>query len=121
MLAVALLYAPLAAAVWTAQSMPCCTGDHCPIAAHHHQNTSPPPAHQMDCAHEMSGFMSCTMSCCETTDRPTVASLSFLLPHATLAAGEPSVTPVSEVLQTVELPRSIEPLSPPPRSLNAAL
>jgi hypothetical protein len=121
MLAVALLYAPLAAAVWAAQTMACCTGDHCPIAAHHHHKAPAEPAHEMDCGHGMSSLMSCTMSCCETTDRPMVTSLAFPLPDLSYVTAEFSVTRLSETPQVLELPRSIEPLSPPPRFLNAAL
>jgi hypothetical protein len=121
MLAVALLYAPLAAAVWAAQTMACCTGDHCPIAAHHHHKAPAEPAHEMDCDHDMSSLMSCTMSCCQTTDRPMVTSLAFPLPDLSYTKAEFSVTRLSETLHAIEIPRSIEPPYTPPRFRSAAL
>jgi hypothetical protein len=121
MLAVALLYAPLAAAVWAAQTMACCTGDHCPVAAHHHHKAPAEPVHEMDCGHEMGSLMSCTMSCCEITDRPLVTSLAFPLPDLSLAGVTLSSSKFSETLQAVEGPICIEPLSPPPRLRSAAL
>lgn len=121
MLAVAFLHAPLAAALWAAQTMPCCTGDHCPIAAHHHQKTPAKPAPEMNCGHDLGGLMSCTMSCCESTDRPMVASLAFLPSHVSPVITQLFVTPAPAVIQAIELPRSTEPLSPPPKSRTAAL
>jgi hypothetical protein len=101
--------------------MACCTGDHCPIAAHHHQKAPAEPAHEMDCGHEMTTLMSCTMSCCEITDRPLVAPLAFVLPPMSFSGSVLSFAKVSETQQAIELPRSIEPPYTPPRFRSAAL
>lgn len=121
MLAVALLYAPLAAAVWAAQTMSCCTGNYCPIAAHHHQNAPAEPAQEMNCGHEMSMLMSCTMSCCQTTERPMVTAIAFVLPDLSFASMSRTVTQVAEAPPPIELPGALAPLSPPPRLHSAVL
>jgi hypothetical protein len=121
LLAVALLYAPVAVAVWAAQTMACCTGDHCPIAAHHHKSAPAEPAHEMDCGHDMGSLMACKISCCNTTERSMVTPLIFVLPHLSFGTTNFSITRVAETLRPIEVPRSVEPLSPPPEFRNAAL
>jgi hypothetical protein len=121
MLAVALLYAPLAAAVWAAQTMTCCTENYCPIAAHHHQNAPAEPAHELNCSHEISMLMSCTISCCQTTERPMVTAIAFVLPDLSFASMSCTVTQVAETPPPIELPGALAPLSPPPRFDSAAL
>jgi hypothetical protein len=57
MLAVGLLYAPLAAAALVASATDCCVGGLCPIRRHHHESqklTAPQNAMPMDCGHDMS-------------------------------------------------------------------
>ena len=111
LLAVLLLYAPLGAAVWTTQGMLCCAGDLCPI--HHHQKTPAAPAHH-NCGHEM-GMTACSMSCCQTTDRPMVASLSFILPQLKFSFAAVLISPLETARSSIAPSRSSEPLSPPPR------
>ncbi len=98
--------------------MACCTGDHCPISGHHHQKA---PAHKMDCGHEMGSLMSCTMSCCQTSDRPMVASFLFVLPSLSFSSVPATVTRVAETPHLIALPGSFVPLSPPPRFAAAVL
>jgi hypothetical protein len=121
LLAVILLYAPLGAALWTAQSMPCCTGDHCPIPSHHHQKTPPAPAQHMNCGHEMTGMTACSISCCQTTDRPMVVSLAFVLPHLSFSFAPPLTAPLAKMQQAAAFSSFFAPLSPPPRFLTAVL
>lgn len=119
LLAVLLLYAPLGAAIWTAHDMSCCTGDFCPISSHHHQKTPAAPAHH-NCGHEM-GMTPCSMSCCQTTERPMVASLSFVLPQWNFSPTAVLISPLETARLSIERSRSSEPLSPPPRFAGAAL
>ena len=112
LLAALLLYAPLAGAAWSAHSMACCTGDHCPIRGHHHQK---PAASHEDCEHEL-GMSSCSMSCCQDEEKTATSALVFVLPDAqSLAALIPVVgASVSQIV--LEIPRPARPVSPPPRT-----
>lgn len=98
----------------------CCTGDHCPIAAHHHAAAKTEEA-PMDCDHDTNHsdgrVRSCTMSCCNTTEQAAIHSNVFMLsPVSELA----SVNPLSEtvaVFVAAETATPFAPLSPPPKSL----
>jgi hypothetical protein len=123
LLAVALLYAPLAGAALLANGVNCCAGGVCPIPEHHHhkQQAAAKEAAPMDCGHEMGGVTSCSMSCCKDPSRPALIPGAFVVPEVSFA---PSV---GEVLQTVPLANSLEisrfvkPLSPPPRFVATVL
>jgi len=125
LLAVVLLYGPLAGAVWSSYAMACCTGDHCDIPRHHHQKTpdhsASNTARNIICGHDMSGMSDCSMSCCQSPDRPVVTAVAFVLPHLAFASASIQVTRADEAPRSVEIPRSVEPLSPPPRVAAAAL
>jgi hypothetical protein len=107
------LYAPLAGAAWSARSMACCTGDHCDIPQHYHRHHT--AGEQMDCGHDMSGMMACSMSCCEKTDSPVVTAVAFVLPQPAGVGQTVRITRASENAHVSEIPRSIRPASPPPR------
>jgi hypothetical protein len=116
LLAVALLYAPLAGAVWAGHAMACCTGDHCNIPEHHHRKAAPADADlHLDCDHNTSGLMACSMSCCQDTDKAVVTAVSFVLPSLTFASSTMLVARAVEAARSIEIPRTIEPLAPPPR------
>jgi len=66
-------------------------------------------------------MMNCSMSCCQDPDKPVVVSAAFVLPPPTTAASAIIVTRAVERVHSIEIPRTIEPLSPPPRTDNAAL
>jgi hypothetical protein len=117
---VVLLYAPLAGAAWSSYQMACCLSGQCPIPAHHHQKTSPAPANQMDCGHEMAGMTACSMSCCHDSDRSLIASMAFVLPPPVAKAEVAAIKSPIELAKPSDFPRSIEPLSPPPRFIPAA-
>jgi hypothetical protein len=121
LLAVVLLYTPMVAAVWTVHTMSCCTGDHCPISGHHHQKSSAAPAHHMNCGHEMSSMMACSMSCCQTTDHSLVASIFFVLPGPSVVPALSLISPASKSAQAILSSDSFKPLSPPPRFAAAVL
>jgi hypothetical protein len=113
-----LLQAPLVAGLVLASGA-CCTGDHCPVAAHHHPaaKTEAPP---MDCGHDKdqgtSNVRSCSISCCNTTEQAAVHSNLFLLsPAVELASASPRPETVSGFAAR-ETAAPSAPLSPPPES-----
>jgi hypothetical protein len=120
LLAVVLLYAPLAGAAWSSRQMACCASGQCPIPAHHHQNSPAAPANHMDCGHEMAGMTACSMSCCHDSDRSLVASMAFVLPPSAVAAEATVIKSPIELTKPLDFPQSIEPLSPPPRYFSVA-
>src|SRR5229473_7200250 len=115
LLVVVLLYAPLAGAAWSSYQSACCMSGRCPIPGHHHQKTPPAPENHMDCGHDMSGMMACTMSCCHDSDRSLVTSIAFVLPPSVTVAAVAAIESPVELAKPLDFPRSIEPLSPPPR------
>jgi len=115
------LYAPLAGAAWSVHAMSCCTGEYCPIAAHHHHQKKQAASHsEMDCGHDLGAMMNCSMSCCENSEKPLVTAVAFVLPNAVLTSAAMAVSGADEALQVLEIPRSLTPLSPPPRFANAS-
>src|SRR5579864_712482 len=87
------LYAPLAGGAWSAHSMACCTGDHCPIAQHHHQKKQASPPAEMDCGHDLGvgEGMNCSMSCCQSSENPLVTAVAFVLPDLSFASASAPV------------------------------
>jgi hypothetical protein len=133
--AIAFLYAPLAAAAFSPSSMACCTAGFCNIPKHHHKSrpaTSPDAAvtHEAgheDCGHDMSGkadgktagMSDCSMDCCQTHEAPAaVGSVTFVMPPVFFVAISMNVTRAGESARAIEIPRAIEPASPPPRFLS---
>jgi hypothetical protein len=107
------LYAPLAGAAWSARSMACCTGDRCDIPQHHHRHQA--ADNQIDCGHDTTGMIACSMSCCQNTDTPVVTAVAFVLPRPAGVAQTARITRTIENAHASEIPRSIRPASPPPR------
>jgi hypothetical protein len=101
--------------------MACCTSGQCPIPSHHHQKTPAAPANHMDCGHEMPGMMACSMSCCHDSERSLVTSMAFVLPPPAKVAAMAAIKSPIEVAKPLDFPRFIQPLSPPPRFLSAAV
>jgi len=75
----------------------------------------------MDCGHDMRGMMSCALSCCHDADRSLMASIAFVLPSSQVAAVAAATKSPITVAKPLGFPRSIEPLSPPPRFLSTAV
>jgi hypothetical protein len=121
LLAVIFIYAPFAAAAWSSHNMACCTGGYCNIPKHHHSKAPADSTAGENCGHGMAGIMDCSMSCCRNPDKAVVASVTFVLPPATLVSSAIFVTRTVERARSIEIPRAIEPLSPPPRTNDAAL
>jgi hypothetical protein len=112
LLAMVLLFAPLAGAAWSAHAAACCTGNHCPIPEHHHSKA---PQHPSDCAHQMGDVTACSIRCCQSADHPLLASMVFILPLATSWIRPQHATAAAPALQPNIFPRSVEVLAPPPR------
>jgi hypothetical protein len=74
----------------------------------------------MDCGHDLSGMMACAMSCCHDSDRSLVTPMAFVLPPSVSEAKTAAIKSPIEFAKPLDFPRSIEPLSPPPRSVSAA-
>jgi len=120
LLAMALLYAPLAAAAWSSYQAACCASGQCPIKAHHHHQNPAAPEKHMDCGHEMFTMTACSMSCCHNPERAFVSSSVFVFP-ALITIFEPSALQTHiTIAKLTNLHRSTEPLYPPPRFLTAA-
>jgi hypothetical protein len=120
LLMVVLLYAPLAAAAWSSFQSSCCMPEQCPIPGHHHQKTSAAPSNHMNCGHDMSGMRACAMSCCHDSDGSPVTPIAFVLPPNVTAAASAAMQFPIVLAKPSDFPRSIEPLSPPPRFISAA-
>jgi hypothetical protein len=123
LLAVALLYAPLAGAALLAHGLDCCVGGFCTIPEHHHHKSQPAASQDtapMDCGHEMSGMKSCSMSCCKDPARPTLIPGAFVLPAGFAPAFLELFDPMPPA-SSLEISRFAKPLSPPPRFAPPAL
>jgi hypothetical protein len=124
LLAVTLLYAPLAGTAWLACSMnkmDCCAGGFCPMAAHRHHKQQGAPTKDsspMDCGHDMGGMagkMECSMACCHDPARPALIPVAFLLPAPASIPSAVEVLRPMQLVYALELSRFVQPLSPPPR------
>jgi hypothetical protein len=134
LLAVALLYAPLASAALIANGADCCVNGYCNIAEHKHHKqklAQSQDAAPMDCGHDMSGMggkadlgvgmKSCSMSCCQDPVRPVLIPGAFLLPGMEAAPTVIEVIRPVEIKNSLEISRFIKPLSPPPRFSSSVL
>jgi|SRR5450432_1264594 hypothetical protein len=121
LLAVVFLYAPFAAAVWSSHDMACCTAGYCNVPKHHHPKAPANSATGEECDQGMAGMMNCSMACCQDVDKLVVTSLAFVLPPSTTAFSASLVSRNTERIRSIGIPRTIEPLSPPPRTDNTVL
>ncbi len=81
LLALLLVYAPVASATLMSVTGACCTGDQCPIHGNHHPSKHDEPA-AMDChgdKHNVNQMDSCSISCCHTDQRAAVNANIFVL------------------------------------------
>jgi hypothetical protein len=118
LLAVALLYAPMAGAALLAYGVDCCVGGFCNIPEHHHHKSQPAPTQDtapMDCVHDMSGMKPCSMSCCKDPARPALIPGAFVLPPASFVPAASEVVRPILLANHLEISRFVKPLSPPPR------
>jgi hypothetical protein len=75
----------------------------------------------MDCGHGMPGMIVCAMSCCHDSERSLATAIAFVLPQPVDVAAPAAIQFAIESAKPLDFPRSIEPLSPPPRFLSAAV
>jgi hypothetical protein len=118
LLAVGLLYAPLAAANLIARAADCCADGYCTVPEHHHHKQKPAPAREsapMDCGHDMSGMTSCSMECCKDPSRPALIPGAFVLPTPAIVPFASEVSRPVLLASCLKLSRFVKPLSPPPR------
>lgn len=128
LLTVMLLWPPLWAAVLQADGMGCCTGGFCP--AHGHQKIaqavaehSAPTEKPMECEHDGGasqshrGAMKCSISCCHESSNSLTAAVIYILPLPVAITLPSDTTSAPAELRATEFVQSIEPLSPPPRTL----
>jgi len=124
LLAVALLYAPLAGAALLAYGVDCCVGGFCNVPEHHHRKSQPAPLQDsapMDCGHDTSGMTSCSMSCCKDPSSPALMPGAFVLPLANFVpSAREEIHPI-RLASSFEISRFVKPLSPPPRITAAVL
>jgi hypothetical protein len=112
LLAVASLFAPLAGAAWSLNTMDCCTGDHCAIPKHHHRKA---PV-QAECDHENGGRLAdCSMSCHQDGERVFATAMNFVMPPAVAVSAPADAIRTVDAPRPIEIPRSVQPLLPPPR------
>jgi hypothetical protein len=134
LLAILSLYAPLGAAAFSPSVMACCTKGFCNIPQHHHKNkvaavnhdsAAAHEAQHEDCGHNMAanvtGMSDCSMDCCQEHKTPAIGSVTFVMPAVFFAPISMHVTRAAETAHAIEIPRAIEPASPPPRLLGNLL
>jgi hypothetical protein len=114
LLAAVALYAPLGAAAFLAHGMACCSGDHCPIKQHHHPKKQTAQHGEMDCGHDL-GIMSCSMACCDNSEKPVVTPVAFVVPDAQAAIQPDLMVQFVDSEEEAAIFRSVVPLSPPPQ------
>ncbi len=125
LLALLVVYAPMASATLMAITGACCAGDHCPIHGSH------PPAQKgaqtsedapMDCGHEghdSNKMRSCSISCCHDVEQSAVHAHVFLLTPLSVstALAPSSFTPLTSIAQKVS--PVFAPLGPPPKPFSS--
>jgi hypothetical protein len=115
LVAVIFLYAPLVGTAWTARTMDCCNGQLCNIAQHHHKNARARQSGDSECGHDVGAMTACSMSCCQDMQRPMLTAVVFVVPQVATRPSDMQETGALDITRTIELPRSVEPPSPPPR------
>jgi hypothetical protein len=73
----------------------------------------------MDCGHDMGEMMDCSMSCNQGSEKPLVTGVAFVLPDVAFTSAPILIARAAETLQSLEILRSLRPLSPPPRFAHA--
>jgi len=124
LIALLLVYAPMATATLMAVTGACCTGDYCPIHGNHHpsqksdaqQNENAP----MDCGHEghaTSKMNSCSVSCCQTVEQIAVKVHVFLLTPLPITTSLATLCPAPIALNGSLVSPVFAPKAPPPKHL----
>ncbi len=69
----------------------------------------------MDCGHDMTEMMACSISCCQDSDHTLLAAHTFVLPSVISVSAPVDSARALEKACTIERSSYSEPLSPPPR------
>jgi hypothetical protein len=118
LLALLLVYAPIASATLLAVTGACCTGDQCPIHGNHHPSKHDEPA-AMDChgdKHNVNQMDSCSISCCHTDQRAAVNANIFVLTPISVSTPLLTNTQTFLAFAATGLSLAFAPLAPPPKS-----
>src|SRR5882724_8409804 len=118
LLALLLVYAPIASATLMSVTGACCTGEQCPIHGNHHPSKHEEPA-AMDChggEHNVNQMDSCSISCCHTDPRAAVSANIFVL--TPISASMPLLANTQTFLTFAATGSSLAfaPPAPPPKS-----
>lgn len=121
LLAVAMLWAPLAAMAWSSRGMACCNGMMCAAQKHnsgtHQKNARPSADAPMECEHSGGSRMaSCSMTCCQQETVSFVGTSVFVLPETAALSGPGEKVEVIESHTAFEVRQAIEPPYTPPRA-----
>jgi hypothetical protein len=118
LLALLLIYAPVAGSTLMALTGTCCTAEQCPIhgnrhSSKHHESES------TDChgdKHNVNQMDSCSMSCCNADQRAAVNANIFVVPPVSVSV--PLLPNSSKVFAfaATSMFLAFTPLSPPPKS-----
>src|SRR6267142_6924713 len=124
LLALLLVYAPMASATLMVITGACCTGDHCPIHGNHPAQKGAQTTEDaaMDCGHEghdSNQMRSCSISCCHDVEQSVVHAHIFLLTPLSVstALAPSSFTRLTSIAQNVS--PVFAPLGPPPKPFSS--
>jgi hypothetical protein len=118
LLALLLVYAPIAGATLMSVTGACCTGDQCPIHGNHHPSKHDEPA-AMDChadKHNVNQMDSCSISCCHTDQRAALNANIFVLTPISVSMPLLANTQTFLAFAATGLCLAFAPLAPPPKS-----
>jgi len=118
LLALLLVYAPIASATLMSVTGACCTGDQCPIHGNHHPSKHDEPA-AMDChgdKRNVNQMDSCSISCCHTDQRAAVNANIFVLTPISVSMPLLANTQTVLAFAAAGLSLAFAPLAPPPKS-----
>ena len=121
LLAVAILWAPLAAMAWSSRGMACCDGRMCTAQKHgtgmRQKNSRQSDDAPMECEHLGGSRMaSCSMSCCQQESVSFVGTAVFVLPEAARLSGPSEKVAIVRTRTMFEVRQAIEPPYTPPRA-----
>src|SRR5258708_32636351 len=123
LLAILMMYAPIASATFMAVSGACCAGDQCTIHGNHvpaKNNSSPKnDSAPMDCGHEQHSankIRSCSISCCHNIEQSATHANIYLLTPVSVTTGFALNASGSTVASHPNISPSFAPLAPPPKS-----
>jgi hypothetical protein len=122
LIALLLIYAPMAIATVMAVSGACCAGERCPIHGNHHpaQNhgTHQNEATPMDCGHEGHGTSTlnpCSMSCCQTVEQAPISVHAFLLTPLAITTSLATLATARMAVCAFIVSPVFAPQAPPPK------